>query len=71
MRKTTITLGEFDFIATYEYVEGESSDYDYAGTQPMVRLWHLETLKGENVTDTVTKDEWFEIEEQLYTNLEL
>ena len=66
MEKTTVTLGDFEFIATYEFIPAEEADYEYPGTQPIIRLWHLETLKNENVTDTLTKDEWFDVEEQIY-----
>ena len=71
MKTTTITLNEFNFVASYELTEAEPSDYEYAGTQPMVRLWMVETLKGENITDTLTELEWHDIEDQIYTHHEL
>ena len=71
MEKIDVTLGEFDFVATYEIIEGDQGDYDYPGVQPTVRLWRLETNKEENVTDTLTREEWVDVEEQIIEKLEL
>ena len=71
MRTTTIEIDCIDYIAHYEYTEGEPSDYDYAGTQPTITLWAVVDEQDYNITDTLTKAQWQSVEDQIYTNLEL
>ena len=71
MRTTTIEIDCIDYVAHYEYTEGEAGDYDYPGTQPTIKLWMVLNEQDYNITHTLTKAQWQSVEEQIYTNLEL
>ena len=71
MRTTTIEIDCIDYVAHYEYTEGEPADNEYPGTQPSITLWAVVDEQDYNITDTLTKAQWQSVEEQIYTNLEL
>tara|TARA_R110000772_G_scaffold36098_4_gene86660 strand:+ start:12455 stop:12670 length:216 start_codon:yes stop_codon:yes gene_type:complete len=71
MKTTTISINDLYYIAHYEYVEAESGDYDYPGTQPTITLWYVVDEQDNHITHTLTKAQWQSVEEQIYTTLEL
>ena len=71
MKRIFITLNDRICTANYEFTEAEEADIDYPGTQPIIRLWAVFDSNQVNITDTLTKEEWFDIEDQIYINEEL
>ena len=71
MKTTNININGTNYTAIYEFVEAEASDHDFPGTQPMVRLYSIQTDNGENITSSITSIEWVEIENQIYTKYEI
>ena len=71
MKTTTIEIDCIDYVAHYEYTEGEPADNEYPGTQPIIVLWAVVDEKENHITHTLTEAQWQSVEEQIYTNLEL
>ena len=66
MRKTDITLNDQTLTCTYEYDKGEARTHDHPGSNPSVRLWTVENVNGDDITDTINSREWNEIENLCY-----
>ena len=66
MKKTDINFNGHTLTATYEYDKGEARTHDHPGSNPSVRLWTVENVNGDDITDTINSKEWEAIETMCY-----
>ena len=64
MHTSTVELNDKIYFVNYEFIEGEESDWDYQGTNPMAII---HKITDDNFTEVyLSNEDRFEIENEIY-----
>ena len=70
MRSREVELREQEYEVEYEYIEGDSGDWETPPVPPQIIVHNIYGAFGELKLSCFTSDEILEIEEQIYSHYE-